>query len=119
MGPSRCGTDVNAWRHWNDAAAKLRGAFTNSHHCVALRIVAPRFASLLQAMALPRHNGVTQFAEHDCAIGAPPQFFIASQRMNDVSATFRAEEALPRPASRSWRPERCERVALVLQGGGA
>ena len=26
---------------------------------------------------------------------------------------------MPRPASRSWRPERCERVALVLQGGGA
>ena len=24
-----------------------------------------------------------------------------------------------KPAARSWRPERCERIALVLQGGGA
>jgi NTE family protein len=39
--------------------------------------------------------------------------------MNDVSSTFRIEQSSPLPPSQSWRPERCERVALVLQGGGA
>src|SRR5215469_1268191 len=38
--------------------------------------------------------------------------------MDDFTATSRLD--LPEPqTSRTWRPERCDRVALVLQGGGA
>jgi NTE family protein len=39
--------------------------------------------------------------------------------MNDVSSTFCVADAAPLRNSQSWRPERCDRVALVLQGGGA
>jgi NTE family protein len=39
--------------------------------------------------------------------------------MNEISPAFRVEAALPLRNSQSWRPERCDRVALVLQGGGA
>ncbi len=42
--------------------------------------------------------------------------------MDDISSTARLDrstvDADVRP-SRTWRPERCDRVALVLQGGGA
>src|SRR5262245_6374397 len=40
--------------------------------------------------------------------------------MNDFRTPF--QDHRPHPAQRpaaSWRPERCDRVALVLQGGGA
>jgi NTE family protein len=37
--------------------------------------------------------------------------------MDDLASRL---ERLPgEHASRGWRPERCDRVALVLQGGGA
>jgi len=39
--------------------------------------------------------------------------------MNDVAADFRVETAAPVLPKGPWRPERCDRVALVLQGGGA
>jgi NTE family protein len=39
--------------------------------------------------------------------------------MNEVSPAFRIAAALPLRATQPWRPERCDRVALVLQGGGA
>jgi NTE family protein len=38
--------------------------------------------------------------------------------MNKFSADFRVEASKP-SENDSWRPERCDRVALVLQGGGA
>jgi NTE family protein len=39
--------------------------------------------------------------------------------MNEVSPAFRIAAALPLRDTQPWRPERCDRVALVLQGGGA
>jgi len=39
--------------------------------------------------------------------------------MDDVSSTSEIKAAAGRQASSHWRPERCDRVALVLQGGGA
>jgi NTE family protein len=43
----------------------------------------------------------------------------ASFSMNEVSADFELEVATPLENKASWRPDRCDRVALVLQGGGA
>jgi NTE family protein len=40
-------------------------------------------------------------------------------RMNDIATEFRIEAAAPIVQRAPWRPERCDRVALVLQGGGA
>src|SRR5262245_13197466 len=39
--------------------------------------------------------------------------------MDDVSSTSEIKASVGRQASPHWRPERCDRVALVLQGGGA
>ncbi len=39
--------------------------------------------------------------------------------MNDISTDLRIAVAAPSQGKRPWRPERCDRVALVLQGGGA
>jgi NTE family protein len=39
--------------------------------------------------------------------------------MNDIATDFRVEAAAPIMQRAPWRPERCDRVALVLQGGGA
>jgi NTE family protein len=39
--------------------------------------------------------------------------------MDDVSATAQFDRSADPRSSRTWRPERCDRVALVLQGGGA
>ena len=39
--------------------------------------------------------------------------------MNKVSADFNVEVATPLEDRAPWRPDRCDRVALVLQGGGA
>jgi NTE family protein len=39
--------------------------------------------------------------------------------MNDISSAFRVEEASPLRSPQSRRPDRCDRIALVLQGGGA
>jgi NTE family protein len=39
--------------------------------------------------------------------------------MNKVSADFDVEVATPLEDRAPWRPDRCDRVALVLQGGGA
>ena len=39
--------------------------------------------------------------------------------MDDISSTSRIDRSPDERASRTWRPERCDRVALVLQGGGA
>ena len=39
--------------------------------------------------------------------------------MNEVSADFKLEVATPLENKAPWRPDRCDRVALVLQGGGA
>jgi NTE family protein len=39
--------------------------------------------------------------------------------MNEVSADFNVEVATPLENKVPWRPDRCDRVALVLQGGGA
>jgi NTE family protein len=39
--------------------------------------------------------------------------------MNDISSDLRIEAATPSQGKRPWRPERCDRIALVLQGGGA
>ena len=43
----------------------------------------------------------------------------AGARMDDTTSTIRMERALAEAGPRTWRPERCDRVALVLQGGGA
>jgi NTE family protein len=43
----------------------------------------------------------------------------ASFSMNEVSADFNVEAATPLENKAPWRPDRCDRVALVLQGGGA
>jgi NTE family protein len=43
----------------------------------------------------------------------------ASFSMNEVSADFELEVATPLENKAPWRPDRCDRVALVLQGGGA
>ena len=39
--------------------------------------------------------------------------------MNKISTDFGVEVAAPLDNKTRWRPERCDRVALVLQGGGA
>jgi NTE family protein len=39
--------------------------------------------------------------------------------MNDISSELRVHAATPLQKKGPWRPARCERVALVLQGGGA
>jgi NTE family protein len=39
--------------------------------------------------------------------------------MDDVSSTSRIDRSPDERSNRTWRPERCDRVALVLQGGGA
>jgi NTE family protein len=39
--------------------------------------------------------------------------------MNKISDDFVVATATPAENKASWRPERCDRVALVLQGGGA
>jgi NTE family protein len=39
--------------------------------------------------------------------------------MNDVSSDFHVETLSTASRAQTWRPERCDRVALVLQGGGA
>src|SRR5262245_35901643 len=44
---------------------------------------------------------------------------LASWPMDDVSSTSEIKASPGRQASPNWRPERCDRVALVLQGGGA
>jgi NTE family protein len=56
---------------------------------------------------------------------ASPGLYFASLPMNDVSSEYRIDAAKPAPRVASperkgpWRPERCDCVALVLQGGGA
>jgi NTE family protein len=39
--------------------------------------------------------------------------------MDDISSTSRIDRSPDARSDRTWRPERCDRVALVLQGGGA
>ncbi len=39
--------------------------------------------------------------------------------MDDIASTSRIDRSPDERSSRVWRPERCDRVALVLQGGGA
>jgi NTE family protein len=39
--------------------------------------------------------------------------------MDDISSRLRIGRSPDQSASRNWRPERCDRIALVLQGGGA
>jgi NTE family protein len=39
--------------------------------------------------------------------------------MDDVSSTSRIDRSPDERSNGNWRPERCDRVALVLQGGGA
>ncbi len=39
--------------------------------------------------------------------------------MNEFSSNFRVPAPQPLQSQETWRPERCDRVALVLQGGGA
>jgi NTE family protein len=39
--------------------------------------------------------------------------------MDDISSTSRFDQSPDQRSSHTWRPERCDRVALVLQGGGA
>ena len=39
--------------------------------------------------------------------------------MDDIASTSRIDRSPDERSSRAWRPERCDRVALVLQGGGA
>ena len=39
--------------------------------------------------------------------------------MDDISSASRIDRSPDERSSRAWRPERCDRVALVLQGGGA
>jgi NTE family protein len=39
--------------------------------------------------------------------------------MNDVATAFKVRRSAAPQHSETWRPERCDRVALVLQGGGA
>jgi NTE family protein len=39
--------------------------------------------------------------------------------MNDVATAFKVRRLAAPQHSETWRPERCDRVALVLQGGGA
>jgi NTE family protein len=39
--------------------------------------------------------------------------------MDDISSTSRINQSPDHQSSKNWRPERCDRVALVLQGGGA
>jgi NTE family protein len=39
--------------------------------------------------------------------------------MDDVSSTSEIKASPGKQASPHWRPERCDRIALVLQGGGA
>ena len=39
--------------------------------------------------------------------------------MNDVATAFKIRRSAVAQHSETWRPERCDRVALVLQGGGA
>jgi NTE family protein len=39
--------------------------------------------------------------------------------MNDMSSDLRIEATAAGRNTRPWRPERCDRIALVLQGGGA
>jgi NTE family protein len=39
--------------------------------------------------------------------------------MDDISSASRIDRSSDERSSRTWRPERCDRVALVLQGGGA
>ncbi len=39
--------------------------------------------------------------------------------MDDISSASRIHRSTDERSSRTWRPERCDRVALVLQGGGA
>jgi len=39
--------------------------------------------------------------------------------MDDVSSTSRIDRSPDERSKSTWRPERCDRVALVLQGGGA
>jgi NTE family protein len=57
--------------------------------------------------------------------GMPPEFLYCELLMNDISSEFRTDVAKPVPRATPlenkgpWRPKRCDRVALVLQGGGA
>jgi NTE family protein len=39
--------------------------------------------------------------------------------MHDVRTRLTDQPSYPAPATEGWRPERCDRIALVLQGGGA
>ena len=39
--------------------------------------------------------------------------------MHDVRTRLTDHPSRPAPRSEGWRPERCDRIALVLQGGGA
>jgi NTE family protein len=39
--------------------------------------------------------------------------------MDDISATSQIDRSPDERSARTWRPARCDRVALVLQGGGA
>jgi len=40
-------------------------------------------------------------------------------RTSQATQTSQQTQSTHTPSSRGWRPERCDRVALVLQGGGA
>ena len=59
------------------------------------------------------HDFVTHFL--DFAQNFQPE----GNCVDDVSASLRARVRGSETLGRGWRPERCERVALVLQGGGA
>jgi K+ potassium transporter/Patatin-like phospholipase len=52
------------------------------------------------------------------SIGALGLWGVAHFSMNEVSADFNVEAATPLENKAPWRPDRCDRVALV-QGGGA
>src|SRR3974390_783560 len=71
--------------------------------------------------ALPSRNcPVTAIAEHHQTILGPKDKFTDCRwSMNEISADFSVEAATRLPKKGPWRPERCDRVALVLQGGGA
>jgi hypothetical protein len=64
-----------------------------------------------------RHDAVTHIAEHSApAFGS---FVHHEFPMHDIPSDLRVVAATPLQDKHPWRPERCDRVALVLQGGGA
>jgi NTE family protein len=63
-----------------------------------------------------RHYAVMPISEHLQAYVFPKlRVFL----MNKISDDFAVATATAADNKASWRPERCDRVALVLQGGGA